>query len=137
MSAHDMLAVLRAALGRRDDVELALLFGSAARGQARDDSDLDVAVYAPGADLLELAARLTEAAAKEVDIVSLEDLPLPLLEELVKDAIVIHEGRPGAAARWRVHALWTLETDGPGYRRMRDAFIARLAGNSGPPRPGA
>ena len=55
---------------------------------------------------------------------SLDDVTIPLLGELVRDAIVVHEGRPHAHARWRSHALSALETDGPWYRRMRDAFLA-------------
>ncbi len=115
---------------------MALLFGSMARGQSRVDSDIDIALLAPGADLLAIAAQLMDATGREVDVVSLDDATIPLLEELLRDGIVIHEGRPGAAARWRFHAALTLETDGPGYRRMRDAFLERLAA-SGAPRAGA
>ena len=127
MSAQDTVTQLGALLRGRGDIHLALLFGSTARNQAGPDSDVDVAVLAPGADLLALAARISEATEREVDIVDLDLATIPLLEELVKDALVIHEGRPGASASWRFHALLALETDGPGYRRMRDAFIARLA----------
>jgi predicted nucleotidyltransferase len=119
--------VLRNTLRGRSDVQLALLFGSSARGSAREDSDVDVAVVAPGADLLALAVTLGAALDREVDLIALQDATIPLLGELVRDAIVVHEGQPGAHARWRSHALITLETDGPWYRRMRDAFIARLA----------
>ncbi len=118
---------LRDALRGRDDVRLALLFGSEARGTAGPASDVDVAVLAPGVDLLTLAAQFREAVNREVDVVSLEDVNIPLLMELVRDAIVVHEGVRGASATWRFHALLTLETDGPWYRRMRDAFLARLA----------
>jgi predicted nucleotidyltransferase len=38
------------------EVELVLLFGSVARGQARPDSDVDVAVFGSGLDRLTLAA---------------------------------------------------------------------------------
>ena len=122
-----VLARLRDALRGRDDVQLVLLFGSEARGSAGPASDVDVAVLAPGVDLLGLAAKIREAVDREVDVVSLEDATIPLLMELVRDAIVVHEGVPGAHATWRFHALLSLETDGPWYRRMRDAFLARLA----------
>lgn len=118
---------LRDALRGRTDVHLALLFGSQARGTARADSDVDIAVHAPGVDHLALAAELRAALHCEVDLVSLDDVTIPLLGELVRDAIVVHEGRPHAHARWRSHALSALETDGPWYRRMRDAFLAHLA----------
>ena len=126
-SVSSVVEALRHALRERADVQLALLFGSQARGTAREDSDVDVAVFAPGVDLLALAAMLTSALKREVDIVSLEDLTIPLLGELVRDAILAHEGEPSAHARWRSHALIALETDGPWYRRMRDAFITQLA----------
>jgi predicted nucleotidyltransferase len=122
-----VVQALRDALRARSDVHLALLFGSEARGTADEDSDVDVVVLAPGVDLLALAATLRTALDREVDLVSLEDVTIPLLGELVRDAIVVHEGQPSAHARWRSHALTTLETDGPWYRRMRDAFIAQLA----------
>jgi predicted nucleotidyltransferase len=128
---------LRNALRGREDVELALLFGSAARGEAREDSDVDVAVLAPSVDLLALASALGETIGCEVDLTSLDerDITIPLLAEIVRDAVVLHEGKPGAHARWRAHALTTLETDGPWYRRMRDAFVARLASTTTPSDP--
>ncbi|MBC8070869.1 MAG: nucleotidyltransferase domain-containing protein [Deltaproteobacteria bacterium] len=125
--SQEVVAQLREVLRARHDVELALLFGSFARGQETERSDLDVAVHAPGVDLLELGARLVDATSREVDLIPLEDADIPLREELVRDAFVLHERRPGAATRWRFHAMLELETDGPWYRRMRDAFLARLA----------
>ncbi len=126
-TAQQSVAKLREVLRARPDVELALLFGSFARGQQTDRSDLDVAVHAPGTDLLELGARLVDASGREVDLIALSDADIPLREELVRDAVVLHEREPGAATRWRFHTMLELETDGPWYRRMRDAFLARLA----------
>lgn len=125
--AQEIVSRIRALLQHRSDVHLALLFGSAARDRVTEESDIDIAVAAPGTDLLGLAAQLADATSREIDIVALDDVPVPLLQELVNDAIVLHEGRPGSAARWRFHSLVALETDGPWYRRMRDAFLARLA----------
>lgn len=127
MPQADVIARLRSALAGRDDVHLALLFGSYARGRARADSDVDVAVNAPGVDLLDLRAELTLALDLEVDVVAIEDAGIPLLQALVRDGIVVHEGRRGAGARWRSHALITLETDGPWYARMSEAWLQHLA----------
>jgi predicted nucleotidyltransferase len=124
------VAALRRCLSAHPQVRLALLFGSTARGDAGPESDLDVAVLAPGADALGLAAALRDATGRDVDVVSLEEPTIPLLEELVRDAIVLHEGSRGAAAQWRAAALLALETDLPWYRRMRDGFVARLAAMS-------
>jgi predicted nucleotidyltransferase len=118
---------LRGVLEGIPEVRLALLFGSQARGTARTGSDVDVAVLAHGADLLALAAALSRAIGETVDVVSLEDPGFPLLEELVRDSIPVYEGTPGAAASWRAHALSELDLDRPGFERMRDAWLARVA----------
>lgn len=128
MSPRDAIASrLSAVLRERSEVQLALLFGSQARGSARAASDVDLAVLAHGADLMALAADLARDLGVEVDVVSLEDPAIPLVEELVRDGIVVHEGQPGAGASWRSFALATLETDRPWYARMRDAWLRRVA----------
>ena len=111
----------------REDVRLALLFGSRARGRARSDSDADVAVLGKDLDLLSLASDLSDAARVEVDVVSLEDPGYPLLNALLRDSIVLHEGERYAAAAWRSRALLQAETDRPGWDRMQKAFLRRLA----------
>jgi len=44
MSTEDSVAALRGLLEDRTDVRLAYLFGSAARGEARPASDLDIGI---------------------------------------------------------------------------------------------
>ena len=122
-----IVEALREALRGREDIRLALLFGSRARGRSRLDSDADVAVLGRNLDLLELAADLSDAAGVEVDVVSLEDPGYPLLNALLRDSIVLHAGERHAAAAWRTRAILQAETDRPGYERMRDAFLQRLA----------
>jgi uncharacterized protein len=117
---------LRLALAGRADVRVAVLFGSQARGSARVDSDVDVAVDAPGVDVLALGATLACALGREVDVVTLEDAPISLVEHLVRDGIVVHQGYPGAGALWRSHTLATLETDRPWLSRMCDAWLAHV-----------
>ncbi len=67
---------LKAALGTGPVLELAVLFGSAAKGRLRRDSDLDVGII-PACDLtlrdeLDLAAALSLATGREVDLVRLD-----------------------------------------------------------------
>lgn len=120
-------AIIRKCLLGRLDVRLALVFGSRARGTATPTSDVDVAVGAPGVDLLDLAAELSRATALEVDVVDLEHAGVPLLARIVRDGVLVHERRPGTAATWRAQALADLETDAPWFARMRDAWLARVA----------
>ena len=118
---------LRRALAGRPGVRLALLFGSHARGAAREDSDVDVAVLGAGVDRLALGAAVGAAIGRVVDVVDLADPSIVLLEELVRDAIVVHEASPGAGALWRSRVLAQLEIDRPWFARMRDAWLARVA----------
>jgi len=122
---------LRAALVARSDLRLALLFGSRARGEARPDSDVDVAVDAPGVDLLALARDLSLAIDAEVDLVRLETAGIPLLDEIVHEGVVLHEDRPGRAAGFHARAITGLETDRAWYARMRDAYLRALAARAG------
>ncbi|HEY6880182.1 MAG TPA: nucleotidyltransferase domain-containing protein [Polyangiales bacterium] len=109
-------------------VELAIVFGSAARDRARPDSDVDLAVLvAEGTDLVELATRLSAAIGREVDVVPLMDAGVSLHDAILRDGVVIHEGAPGTGAAWWSHALIDREVDGPWYRRMRDRWLARVA----------
>jgi predicted nucleotidyltransferase len=118
---------VRRAIAKVPGVRLALLFGSRARGTERDDSDVDVALDGPNVDRLSAAAALGAALGLRVDVVDLRDATIPLLEELLRDAVVVHEASPGAGASWRSRILTQLETDRPWYARMRDAWLARVA----------
>lgn len=122
-----IIEALRKALRGRKDVRLALLFGSRARGRARPDSDADVAVLGRDLDLLSLTWELSNATGVEVDVVSLKDPGFPLLNVLLRDGIVLHEGERGTAAAWRSRAWLEAEMDRPWFERMRDSFLRYLA----------
>lgn len=127
MTAEDpIVEALRKALRGRTDVRLALLFGSRAKGRARPDSDADVAVLGKDLDLWKLTADLSHAAGVEVDVVDLKDPGYPLLNVLLRDAVVLHEGERGTAAAWRSRAWLEAETDRPWFERMRDSFLRHM-----------
>jgi predicted nucleotidyltransferase len=123
-----LVEALSGALAGRERLQLALLFGSLARGEGGPDSDADVAVLGSDLDLLGLAADLSAAAGRQVDVVDVADAGYPLLRALLRDAIVLHEGRPGAAAAWRTRSILETETDRPWFERMRNAYLEHLAG---------
>ena len=122
-----LIQPLQQVLRARGDVVLALLFGSRARGDASEASDLDVALLTHSADLLDVGAQLSQASGLEVDVISLADPGVPLLDELLRDAVMLYEAHPGAYAMWRSHVLADLELDRPWYERMRDAWLERVA----------
>lgn len=114
------------ALSAFSGVDLALLFGSFARGGQRSDSDIDIAVSGPSVEPLEVAAVLARATGRDVHVVRLHEASIPLLESLIDEGVVLHEGHAGAAASWRARVLADLELDRPWYARQRDAWLMHL-----------
>ncbi|MCP9486522.1 MAG: nucleotidyltransferase domain-containing protein [Gaiellaceae bacterium MAG52_C11] len=92
-----LLSGLRLALRTEPSVSLAVLFGSAARGDAHEGSDVDVLVaFRPRADRRALAGRLSERFAKDVQLVALEDArekPLLLAEVLGEGRVLVDRDR--------------------------------------------
>lgn len=73
----------------------AIVFGSLARGTARPESDLDVAVGVPdrplsAAEKMVLIEQLAEVAGRPVDLVDLRTVGEPLLSEILRDGIRLH-----------------------------------------------
>lgn len=71
-----LIAKLRAALRTEHNVRFAMLFGSAARGDDTEGSDVDVIADLQDSSLdrvLDLSLKLEEASGRSVDVVDLED----------------------------------------------------------------
>lgn len=88
-----LLATLRAALRTEPNVRFAALFGSAARGDDTESSDIDLLVSMRDASLervADLSEKLSEATGRRVDVVRLEDTASS--PSLLADAL--EEGRP-------------------------------------------
>lgn len=109
-------------------VRLAVLFGSAARGQAGSRSDLDVGVDLEGGPeaLSRLAVRLCRETGREVDVVSLREAPPLLRFEIARDGIVIVERAPHAWADFRAQAMTDWWDWAPTARIMHAAALGRL-----------
>jgi predicted nucleotidyltransferase len=95
LRAHwPLLARLRDALRTERNVRLAVLIGSAARGELRENSDLDILVHLANADWRardRLRERLIRVAGRPVDLVSLDAAaadPL-LLDAALRDGRVL------------------------------------------------
>ncbi len=113
---------------RHPEVDLALLFGSRARGDAGPTSDIDIGVVGGAVDTLGLALELTDATGIQVDVVDLSgDPPIALVLAVLRDGVKIYEGQPGAHGRFLSHTLMVLETDLPAHRAMQRAFLRRVA----------
>jgi predicted nucleotidyltransferase len=87
-----VLERIRQLLERTPGVRLAYLFGSAARGQDRDASDVDIAVLLDASAPLEedlLREALERVAVREVDLVRLDRAPPLLLAEVLREGRVL------------------------------------------------
>ena len=128
-----LVASVSPVFARHPEIRLALLFGSRARGVAGPAADLDLAVEVARGEALDrlgLMAELASATGLEVDAVDVTPgrrVGYPLLAALVRDAVVVHEGRPHAEAEFRTRALLETSLDRPWYERMRNAYLDRLA----------
>lgn len=81
---------VRDVLERSAAVRLAYLFGSIARGDDRDDSDVDLAVLLDDRSCRDrLQEELEAAAGRDVDLLLLEGAPPLLLAEVLREGSVL------------------------------------------------
>jgi predicted nucleotidyltransferase len=85
-------------------LRLAILFGSAARGRLRRDSDVDVAILPTGemslADELDLQAALERAVGRTVDLVRLDRADPIVRYEVARHGSVLVADPPHEAPRF-------------------------------------
>ncbi|RMF23047.1 MAG: nucleotidyltransferase domain-containing protein [Deltaproteobacteria bacterium] len=132
----DILNVLRSTLHERQEILDAYVFGSVARGDSTDHSDIDVAVYVEDRELrsregfgyqAELTTDLMKALARnDVDVVVLNNAPPLLYHRVLRDGVRIvardlratttREGR--ALSRYCDYAVQ--------LRKIDDALRARI-----------
>ena len=112
-------------------VEVAILFGSAATGRLRPDSDIDIGILCSsgrGMDLggeLALGAELERVFGREVDLVRL-DAASTLLRFEASRGRCLHQAREGAFADFVSRALLEYEDLRPILRRCADGMFRRL-----------
>lgn len=89
----DVIEAVRRVLDARADVQLAYVFGSLARGEARPSSDLDLGVvfrFVPAPrELDRLTTDLEVAAGRRVDLVVLNEAPPLLTHEAIRGGRLI------------------------------------------------
>ena len=103
-----------------------MVFGSVARGVARPNSDLDVAILGT-VDRLTLAASLSDAVGREVDVVEISAASIPMLHAIVRDGVVAFERESGRAAAFLSQSWTRLAVDLPWYERMQRTWLERVA----------
>ena len=85
---RDAVSQLNAVLSAFPQIELAVLFGSVARGRERPESDVDVAVAArralTTAEKIALVEAMAERTGRPIDLVDLRTVAEPLLGQILR-----------------------------------------------------
>lgn len=118
-------------LASRDDIELAVLFGSAAQHAMDAASDLDLAVRWTGtepADRNVLFADIERAFGRTVDVVDFDSAPPQLRFEIARNGAVLVERTAGSWSRARARAFIDWWDFRPIARTVHRAAIRRLIG---------
>jgi uncharacterized protein len=92
-------------------ITCAYLFGSQARGDAGDRSDVDIAILLTQAPLptleglrFDIAATIENVVRRPVDLVVLNNAPVDLIHRVLRDGILILERDRAARIRFEVKA---------------------------------
>jgi predicted nucleotidyltransferase len=132
---------LRALFAERDDAELVLLFGSCARGEAGDSSDVDIAVlFSERPNIISLGGlvlAITEIAGKKTDLVELGGLEVEnprLAYEIASNPVVIFERSGTVTADFKTRAFLAYFDALPLLESANAALRGRIeSGNFGRP----
>lgn len=111
-------------LKQHPELKLALLFGSHARGAAREDSDVDLAVSAgrplSAAEVMALIGDLGAATGCAVDLIDLAVVGEPLLGQILNHGVRLL-GDSSEQASWLTRHLIEAEDFMPLQQRILDA----------------
>lgn len=104
---------------RRNGARFAFVFGSRARGDARPDSDVDVAAWWPA----EPPAPWRVDVPEGVDLIVLNDAPLELAGRIAIEGRVLFDDAPEDRVRWTAttRKIWLDER--PRFERSHRTYL--------------
>ena len=124
-------------LARHEELELAILFGSCARGHAHRNSDLDIAVFPRNplnpAALQAISDELAMATGRPVDLIDLTHTNGTLLRQILLYGKVLFAKRPAILGNLNERLLdWQADFE-PAQRAIltaqRNRFLAHAHGS--------
>ncbi len=88
-----LISRIRKALSKRSHIMYSILFGSAAKGRLREDSDIDIAIrFSSEPDIMELgeiSSLIESVVGRAVHVIDIAKAPPPLQYEIFKEGIPI------------------------------------------------
>jgi predicted nucleotidyltransferase len=127
----EIVARIRRLLFDDDERQLiaVYLYGSAARDELREDSDIDLAFLGrsspPVMDVIHAAGDLMGLVRREVDLVDLRTAPTVLRAQVVTKGRRLHIGDPTEADCFEMYALSDYATLEEERRPVIEAMLAR------------
>lgn len=111
MAVEDIEAMLEAFFAERAvDLAAVYLFGSVARGSARPDSDVDIAVLPTHPerfaeeDRLDLEDAIEHLLGRDVQVVAVDRAPVDLVHRVLRDGLLVSESDRAARIAFEVRA---------------------------------
>ncbi len=123
------LEKLRETLAAEPAVQLAVLFGSTARGRSSARSDVDLALrLVPETTQARRAVVATagRAARRDVDIVDIDTAPPLLRFQIARDGVLLVEREPRLWTRFKARAMLDWWDWAPTARKIHAAYLRRL-----------
>jgi len=117
-------------LAEDPDLQLAMLFGSAATGDLRPDSDIDVAIYPrktmSSRKRQQVADEIALATNRAVDLIDLSTAEGALLRKILHSGIVLFSKTPGILGALSERLLDWQEDFEPQLNALLDARLQRF-----------
>jgi predicted nucleotidyltransferase len=125
----EMLERLKRQASAWSEVKLVVLFGSQARGEARDGSDADVGVlldpYSPELRF-RVEAELGRVAGRPVDVVLLDNAPPLLRFEVAQEGVLLFQRHDHLWTDFKAHAMVDWWDWAPTHRMIAAGVVRRL-----------
>lgn len=120
---------LRDVLADQHAVQLAVLFGSQARGRAQSRSDVDIGLRlapATAENRQHAVVEVGRTVRREVDLVDLDSAPPLLRFQIARDGVVLVEREPRLWSGFKAKAMTDWWDWAPTARRLHGIYIRRL-----------
>ena len=131
MTREEVNLKLRSLLENKPEVEVCLLFGSAAEGKLRINSDIDIAICGEKAFtheyLAELQVTIAERLGTKVDLLDMARLKGLILRQVITTGKKILNRNPDRLAHYIKKMLFFSEDMYPNYQMILKAKVKRFA----------